>query len=555
MTNDEKGAIHTANHLQASSTFFDLLQVIAQKKSENQLAALALQRILDVSAFDKGVAYATSSAQRPIVLVNQGVDPAYAQFVIEQYATLPGYATLDSAAPLVVEDILDHPNFNHVQDKMRSAGIRAVGVFPLHQATQELRGAVTIYANAPKTLGPSLIKHIQGLANLAGLGICNMRLKSSKDFLLQENVLQKSHEVVSRLLAGVTHDFNNMLGGMLGLVSLAPSLEKQELQDLCNRLKSSVDHASRLSRVLLQLSKQASPERNNSLTELVSSVRDALLVMQPTCGPHIDLSLEHVAKEIWVQADPLLVSRVVLNLLINAVQALQNKEQGRIVIRLRQDQGFGSVEVDDNGPGVSKTMAECIFQPFVSVGTTGAGVGLAAAQAMVEKMGGTLVLEERVGEGAAFLVQLPLAGLHADADASLSEVQVVESVAKDTAILLAEDEPVQCMLFSKALRDAGYRVDVVSDGLATERALEKNPYDMLILGYSMPGKTGGSILRDLRLHDKNIPVVLISGYALNQNEDASSCTRVLKKPVEPSLLVTVVKELTSQFTSPQSLVG
>jgi signal transduction histidine kinase/CheY-like chemotaxis protein len=514
---------------------------------EARIFALTLDFALAASGFEKGVALASGLEQRPTVVANRGVDEAYVRFLADNYVRLPGIKTLEKVEPLVVLDVEVDPAYAAALTHLTAARIRSLSVFPARALDQEIFGSIAIYHSEPKTLDRETVDAIQVVVNHAAVTAAALRLHRARAYLLQQTLLEKSQNVISALAAGIAHDFNNLLGGMLGLVTLAPGLNQGELQSLCHRLADDVKHAAELTRNLLDLARDTQQvDGQERATEVGEALRQAVTMVRPTVPATVTIRVEPLDQLAWVRIGPTALSRVLLNLLINAVQAMTAMKDGGIVLRASVADGLCAIEVDDNGPGVPVDQTEQIFEPFVSVGKVGgSGVGLAAARGILERVGGSLTLKHREGPGACFVARLTIASPEVLA-APVEATEPPRHTASSNRLLVAEDEPIQRQVFVLALTRAGFQVDEVDDGEAARIALERGGYAAALLDHAMPGMTGASVLAAVRSKNLRLPIILVTGFGLDPQlvlMAADSHTRILPKPIDGDAVVRAVRDI------------
>jgi len=213
---------------------------------------------------------------------------------------------------------------------------------------------------------------------------------------------------LAALTMGVAHDVNNVLGTISGMLALLPRLSHDELTGLARQLGEHVRHAAQLTRAMVDLGRPVGSLAGPEECELGERIAAAVTLLRPSLPPRCTVDIEVEPGEHWAHVAPLAASRILLNLLLNAVEALGHLAHGRIVVRLRGEGEVCVLEVDDNGPGVPAECVEDIFLPFRSFGKPGGtGVGLWAARSLAVAAMGTLVLVRKAGAGACFEVRLP----------------------------------------------------------------------------------------------------------------------------------------------------
>jgi CheY-like chemotaxis protein len=200
-----------------------------------------------------------------------------------------------------------------------------------------------------------------------------------------------------------------------------------------------------------------------------------------------------------VFADAHQVKQVVLNLIINAEQAmLAANGHGTLVVRTWQDAERDSIvlEVNDDGPGIAEESQGKVFDPFFTTKEVGkgTGLGLSVAYAIVQEHGGRIWLSSRKGAGASFFVELPVAG-QALQQAKPTPAPISLEAFKGLKVLVVEDEPALAAAVSEALVDAGFAVDRAGDGEEGLTCLAQSTYDLIVCDLKMPRIDGMQFYR------------------------------------------------------------
>ncbi|MHB0980970.1 MAG: ATP-binding protein [Thermoleophilia bacterium] len=365
-------------------------------------------------------------------------------------------------------------------------------------------------------------------------------------------------EVVGRLAGGVAHDFNNLLAVVIGHLELADSST-----DAGERLKGlrvardAAARAARIGRQLLGVGRQQVLERAPlDLRPHVARAAEALRGITP---PGVEIEVRGSETLALVHADAVEIERVILNLMMNAVEAAG--ESGRVVLAAMDRTVAESVvavngevapgryvvlRVEDDGPGIAQESRAKVFEPFFTTKRDGrgGGLGLASALGIVSQHGGFLILSSEPGEGAVFEVYLPAldggsvpvefdSGL-GSAPLALEQGACTPETAVEATILVVDDEAGVRTFVARALRSRGYRVVSASSAAEAEAVWrESGPVDLLVSDVIMPGGTGVELLASLRRLQPSLSAVLMSGYtagvALGHDERPSG-TRFLAKP-------------------------
>jgi two-component system cell cycle sensor histidine kinase/response regulator CckA len=332
-------------------------------------------------------------------------------------------------------------------------------------------------------------------------------------------------EAVGTLAAGLAHDLNSMLGGIMATAELVAGRMppgSTEARDL-DAIVAQAGRAGELVRQILAFSRQEilHPERF-LLGDMVKALEP---VLRAVAGLSIHVDLEADGKA-GVSADRTALERVLMNLIVNARDAILGRAEGargRILVstaRVRatalpaagaafmERRDYATLAVADDGPGVPQSIAARIFEPYFTTKPQGQGLGLASAFGVVKQSGGYLLLDEGPLGGARFTCFLPLVG----AAAPVSRDGPAPAASRH--LLLVEDEPLLRASLARGLEVAGFRVTMAADGEEAIGAFaDADDVALLLTDIRMPGMDGIELARRVRERAPRLPVLLMSGYA------------------------------------------
>jgi PAS domain S-box-containing protein len=382
----------------------------------------------------------------------------------------------------------------------------------------------------------------------------------SRERELEESMRQAQKlEAVGRLAGGIAHDFNNMLCALLGFAHLATDQVGSggkayaELQEIIGI----ADRAAALTQQLLAFS------RRQVLRPRVVDVCAILNRMSPMIrrlvGEDIELTVSVPGAPVRVMVDPTHLEQVVLNLAINAGDAIENGGHLGIACKLREvDAQHGArldlaaghyavIEVRDDGVGMDAQTRARVFEPFFTTKEQGrgTGLGLATVFGIVKQSGGNVLVESEVGRGSVFEAYLPIS------DEPLTAEPPRQKPARrprDAMILVAEDDTPVRQVVVTVLRRAGYRVLEASHphhalALARDHA---GPIDLLLTDLVMPLMSGNELARQLCAQRPDLAVLCMSGYsdeAIRHRGVMDAGVQLLAKPVTPEQLLNAVAEV------------
>lgn len=400
-------------------------------------------------------------------------------------------------------------------------------------------------------------------------GIIGVSLDVTEQRRLELQFLQaQKMEAIGRLAGGVAHDFNNLVTAILGYTDLLQdSFDPQDPRraDL-TQVARAAQRAADLTRQLLTFARrQASTTR---LIDLNESLRYLEKMLSRLVGDNIQLVTE-LAPDLWqVRTDPAHVEQLVLNLAINARDAMP--QGGRLVLRTANvEAGEGRtpagddlepgsyvrLSVSDTGVGLAPEAIAHLFEPFFTTKEPGkgTGLGLATCYGLVKQARGHIAASSQPGVGTTFTVWLPRAR-PAGADQEEIEEAAVQLAQGSETILLVEDDTQVREVTERTLRQLGYETLSTSDaGRAIELA-QRHPgrLDLLLTDLSMPQLGGRDLAAQLRKRQPHLRVVYVTAYADEalQEELASEGTRVLWKPFTREGLARTIRDALDE--SPRS---
>lgn len=376
--------------------------------------------------------------------------------------------------------------------------------------------------------------------------------------LQQQHIHLQKMETIGMLASAAAHDFNNLLAAIIGFVELARlqmggshplSRKWQEMLRLCDR-------ARQLVRQMLVLSHPADAPRETC--RLRDCLDELKVFLERTMPENIEVRVEPVAETVCIEANPAQMQQVLINLAVNARDAMPDGGLLEIEAKLvevpeRDDTGsstgqmksFVRITVSDTGRGIPPEIRPRVFEPFFTTKGRGkgTGLGLSIVNRIVREHGGWVDVESDVGQGSRFHIFLPRATVAEKGELSLPEDTFPRGTER---ILVVEDEPMVLELEQKLLESLGYEVLTARNGSEAVEIYRRHrgEFDLVLLDLVIPRMSGQHVLNQLRQVSPDTRVLFVTGYG--RNEVASELLRlgavgVLHKPYDLRTLSRTVR--------------
>lgn len=344
-------------------------------------------------------------------------------------------------------------------------------------------------------------------------------------------------EAVGQLTAGIAHNFNNALQGVLGNVQIVLMDCSQEQYPFLNDIEHSAIRAGEMVKQLLMFSRQQSPKQLN-----VFNIRDAIEGAIKLCKRTFD---REIKIQTWFADEPLLIKgdvnqieQVILNLCLNARDALDGYMDDKCCIRvfasiaMVEDISYVLVQVADNGIGMDYETQMRVFDPFYTTKTVGegTGLGLATAYGIVRDHKGRIECESVLGEGSTFSFWVPSVYATSCVRESTDERQTIPG-GNETILVVDDETPIRHSL-SFYLEKKGYLCRQAKDGKEAIKVLsEHSDIDLAILDLSMPELSGEQVLQHIREFFPRLKVIVFTGFSLDGSLEVE-VDAVIGKPLD-----------------------
>ena len=363
-------------------------------------------------------------------------------------------------------------------------------------------------------------------------------------------------ESVGRLAGGIAHDFNNLLTAITGFATLAADgLDPAEPRHShISQVQRAADRAAALTRQLLAFSRRQVLQPQ--IVDLNRTIADMGSMLERLVGEDVRLELQLDAPAATVSVDPAQIEQVLLNLVVNARDAMPRGGTLTLSTRVvtsgdrrgRSESGpWVQLSVADTGTGIPPEVQARIFEPFFTTKPKGqgTGLGLAMVHGIVTQSAGQVAVSSTPGIGTVFHVRLPQ---RHDTAEGLPRKPLTTPAPGDECVLLVEDDNGVRDLAANILKSGGYQVVTATDGLnALERRREMpRAFDLLLTDVVMPGMSGPELAERLRSLQPDLRVLFMSGYpdeALSRHGMGGQRFAFIQKPFSPVALLDKVRQV------------
>ncbi|CAH2782353.1 MAG: Sensory box sensor histidine kinase/response regulator (EC [Candidatus Burkholderia crenata] len=355
-------------------------------------------------------------------------------------------------------------------------------------------------------------------------------------------------EALGQLTGGIAHDFNNLLNVIMGNAELITRVSRDErVQTMAQTVKRATERGAKLTGQLLTFSRSSNLDlKAIDVISMLHGMRDMLTL---SLGTGIHFGTRFDVKEAWTDADVNQLELAVLNLAINARDAMP--DGGLLTIRVSQRTApddavppgqYVVIGVSDTGTGIAPELLSRVFDPFFTTKPVGKGTGLGLSQVygIARQARGTARIHSEPGEGTTVELWLPLRE-RVTVEAEVAEQGEEISGAHERILVIEDDVDVRTFLVD-CLKMLGYTVTEASHGRAGLERLHADDPDLLMVDFAMPGMNGLEVIAEAKRSRPQLPVILATGYAeVDVSKDRVDGYAVLRKPFQIGDLAGTVK--------------
>jgi PAS domain S-box-containing protein len=440
--------------------------------------------------------------------------------------------------------------------------VRSYLAVPVISRSSEVIGGLFFAHPEPCIFGEDSERLLLGLAGQAAIAIDNARLfetaqranhgleqrvaERTRELEMANDALRQSQkmEAIGQLTGGIAHDFNNLLTVIRGSADVLrrTGLSEEKRSRYIDAISDTADRAARLTGQLLAFARRQAlrPEvfdaglQINSIAEMLRTV----------IGSRIRLKIDADCPDCFVEADIAQFETAIVNMAVNARDAMDGEGELRIAIRRQaeHDKDFVYVEVADTGLGIETDKLDRIFEPFFTTKDVGKGTGLGLSQVygFTKQSDGEVKVESAIGAGTTFRLLLPARD---DRPETMAKVRQSRPPRSGGRVLIVEDNADVRSFAVDLLRDLGFEAEIApSAQTAMEMLSTGAEFDVIFSDVVMPGMSGIEFAQRVRERSPEMPIVLTSGYSHVLVEEGRHGFPLLHKPYSAEDLAKALNE-------------
>lgn len=477
----------------------------------------------------------------------------------------PMGVAIRTGQPAVARDILSNSDCQWWQDTAQKYDLSATIALPI-SASGHVYGALNIFARMPDAFDEEEMRLLQELADDLGFGIAILRARNEQKQLQRQLQQAQKMEAMGQLTGGIAHDFNNILASIMGYTGLAleryAGTSEPKLAEYLNEVYRAGERGQNLIAQMLAFSRRT--ENNAKAVAPEPLVKEVIKLLQSTLPSSIRLHTETDPDVPNIMMDPVHLHQLLMNLCINARDALEGEGLIKVLIRqvshinteccschepIKGD--FVELVVSDSGKGIEPTAMDNIFDPFFTTKETGkgTGMGLSMVHGIVHEHGGHILVETSQGNGSTFRLLFPaVSGEDQISDIEEFSYSGMLQGINEGHLLVVDDDESMAMLVTELLSLCGYQVTMMTDSTEALSLFKQNPqrFALVITDQTMPGITGIELAKKMLLLRQDIPIILCTGYSEKVDEETAKTFGIqqfLKKPFKTKVLLESVSKL------------
>lgn len=457
----------------------------------------------------------------------------------------------EQGQPLLANDVAKEPRYHSIEELK---GTKSELCVPITSQEKTI-GVLDVQSNRPGAFDSGDLHLIELIASQVSIALENARLfdnlKQAYDKLKETQaqlVQSEKLKALGEMASGVAHDFNNVLGAILGRAQLVQT--KTEDPELLRSLKfielAATDGAETVKRI--QDFTRTRTERDFQTVDINQLIESALdmtrhkwknEMVERGCVVEVETDLQEPPP--LVKGNPAELKEVLTNLIINALEAMP--KGGLLKVSTSQEENFGIIEVSDTGMGMPTEVKNKIFDPFFTTkGPKGTGLGLSVTYGIITRHNGMMEVRSQPQKGSKFTIKLPKEKVTSESEMKGTVAEIPNASAR---ILLIDDEAAILELTSEILDGSGHKTVCAHSGKEGIQRSKEEEFDIVITDLVMPDLSGWQVAQAIKKNRANTVVILATGWGTQLDRDRLSRSDIdllLSKPSKLDDVLQVVRE-------------
>lgn len=388
----------------------------------------------------------------------------------------------------------------------------------------------------------------------------------ARDITEEENLRRQltqsqKMEAVGTLAGGIAHDFNNIIHAIMGYTELVMEDVAQESRAYRNlsHVLGAAGRSGEMVKQILTFSRQADQEVSS--IDIGPLVKEGMKFLRASIPPNIDVAASIETNLGHIMADPTQIHQVLMNLCVNASQAIGG-DKGKILVELERcniDEAFAAshpplqpgnhlrLRISDTGSGIPLSVKNKIFDPYFTTKEAGhgTGLGLSVVHGIVTSFHGSITVDSEEGAGTSFTILFPV--IEEKASESVQTEDALDAERLSGRILLVDDEEIITEMMGSQLERLGLAVTATTDPDEASRLFSQDPhqFDLVITDLMMPGMSGTELSEIIRAVNKDVPIIISTGWSEKVPTETLKqlgISAVVNKPLSRDRMVKVIKE-------------
>jgi len=382
------------------------------------------------------------------------------------------------------------------------------------------------------------------------------RLKEELDKHRQIATHSARLAAIGELAAGIGHEINNPLAGLIGQIQILQKKHRAGILDdqmIDKQLSKQLKSADRIKKIVESLRKFSTMRETESMNGSATSALQSSLELTEDIfkNEKINVTIENNSEDHRISCDTTLLQQVLLNLLTNARDALANVKQKRVSLKIEDQQNGVQISISDNGCGIAPENLDKIFNSFFTTKSinSGTGIGLYISNSIVEASGGKITVESKPRKGTTFTMIIPYLGSPSPEEDSLP----LTNQPKELNVLIVDDEPYIRDYLKTALELRGFLVQVANNGVEALNKIERELFDVLITDIKMPKMNGMELLETMNQKGIGTKVrkIVMTGAKnhdmdTNNKEQYGEIQGYIEKPLNQKVLEKMILDKNQQ---------